>query len=204
MQDCARCGKRQHAFWDDPVGDMLSYLCEPRPWVKQIVAIAYNAKVFDLQFISDRALFLKWRPEIIMNGQKIMCVTVEHIKFIHSISYLLFSQHKLAGAFRLSASKSWYTHYFNTKDNQNYVGPIPNICYYSADQMGVAERTEFLEWYKGQTTELFDNKRVLKAYCQDDVTVLRQACLVFRREFMAIGNIEVFLDSITIASACKC
>jgi hypothetical protein len=77
-QDCARCGKRQHAFWVDPVGDMLSYLYEPRPWVKQIVTIAYNAKAFVLQFILERAVFLKWRPEIIMNGQKIMCMTRTH------------------------------------------------------------------------------------------------------------------------------
>jgi hypothetical protein len=115
-QDCARCGKRRHSFWEDPVGDMLSYLSEPRPWVKQIVAIAHNAKAFDLQFILDRAVFLKWRPELIMNGQKIMCMTVEHIKFIDSISYLPFPLRKLAGAFGLSASKSWYPHYFNTKD----------------------------------------------------------------------------------------
>ena len=43
----------------------------------------------------------------------------------------------------------------------------------------------------------------LQAYCQDDVTVLRQACRVFRREFLQIGNIEVFLESVTIASACN-
>jgi hypothetical protein len=149
----------------------------------------------------DRAVFLKWRPELIMNGQKIMCMTLEHIKFIDSISYLPFPLRKLAGAFGLSASKSWYPHYFNTKDNLNYVGPIPDITYYGADHMGVAERAEFLEWSEGQKSELFDNKRVLESYCQDDVTVLRQACQVFRREFLAIGNMEVFLESITIASA---
>jgi len=44
---------------------------------------------------------------------------------------------------------------------------------------------------------------VLENYCQDDLTVLRQACRVFRREFMHIGNIELFLESITIASACN-
>ena len=43
----------------------------------------------------------------------------------------------------------------------------------------------------------------LKKYCHDDVVVLRQACRVFRREFMQIGNIEVFLESIMIASACN-
>jgi hypothetical protein len=137
---------------------MLTYLCEPRPWVKQIVAIAHNAKAFDLQFILDRAVFLKWRPEIIMNGQKIMCMTVEHMKFIDSISFLPFPLRKLAGAFGLSASKSWYPHYFNTKENLNYIGPIPDITCYGADQMSTAERTEFLEWYEGQKAEIFDKK----------------------------------------------
>ena len=46
-EDCARCGKRKHSFWDDPVADMLSYLCEPRPWFRKVVAIAHNARAFD-------------------------------------------------------------------------------------------------------------------------------------------------------------
>jgi len=49
---------------------------------------------------------------------------------------------------------------------------------------------------------VFDNRRVLETYCQDDVTILRQACILFRREFIQIGNIDVFLEAITIASAC--
>jgi hypothetical protein len=59
-------------FWDDPVGDLLSYLCEPRPWVKQIIAIAHNAKTFELQFILNRDVLPKWRPELLMSGQKII------------------------------------------------------------------------------------------------------------------------------------
>jgi hypothetical protein len=58
--------------------------------------------------------------------------------------------------------------------------------------MGVAEGTEFLEWYEDQKSELFDNKRVLETYCQDDVTVLRQECQVFRREFISIGISKFF------------
>jgi hypothetical protein len=34
--DCKRCGKRKHSLFDDPVGD-LSYLCEARPWCKNII-----------------------------------------------------------------------------------------------------------------------------------------------------------------------
>jgi len=60
-----------------------------------------------------------------------------------------------------------------------------------------------MTWYDNQKNKVFDNKPVLEKYCQDDVTVLRQACQIFRREFIEIGNIEVFLESFTIASACN-
>ena len=50
-RECERCGIRQYAFWEDPVDDLLTYICEPRPWVRQIIAIAHNAKAFDLHFI---------------------------------------------------------------------------------------------------------------------------------------------------------
>ena len=33
--------------------------------------------------------------------------------------------------------------------------------------------------------------------------MLRQACRVFRREFLEVGNIDVFHESVTIASACN-
>ena len=46
--DCVQFGKRNHSFWQDPVGELLTYLTEPRPWVIKIVPIAHNAKAFDL------------------------------------------------------------------------------------------------------------------------------------------------------------
>jgi len=65
------------------------------------------------------------------------------------------------------------------------------------------ERKEFLVWYESQKSQTFDNRHVLETYCQDDVTVLRQACSVFRSEFMQFGHIDVFVESITIVSACN-
>ena len=69
--------------------------------------------------------------------------------------------------------------------------------------MSAGERDEFLDWYDTQRPLLFDNRRVLETYCQDDVAVLRQVCRVFRREFLQVGNIDVFHESVTIASACN-
>ena len=68
--------------------------------------------------------------------------------------------------------------------------------------MGEEERREFLACYESQRP-IFDNRRVLECKRQDDVTVLRQAFRVFRRKFVEIGNIEVFIESITIPSACN-
>jgi len=69
--------------------------------------------------------------------------------------------------------------------------------------MSETERREFLAWYEGQKDVMFDNRRVLEAYCQNDVTVVLQACRVFRQEFIKIGKIEDFLEAITIACACN-
>jgi hypothetical protein len=82
---------------------------------------------------------------------------------------------------------------------------MPDVSYYVADDMGESERKDFLAWYEGQksASEVFDDRRVLEQYCQDDVTVLRQACQAFRRDFKEIGKIDVYRESITIASACN-
>jgi hypothetical protein len=69
--------------------------------------------------------------------------------------------------------------------------------------MSEGERKEFLSWYAGQKDKVFDCRRVLEQYCQDDVTVLRQACQIFTSDFLEIGNIDVFIEVVTIASACN-
>jgi len=38
--------------------------------------------------------------------------------------------------------------------------------------MGEEEGSEFLAWHESQKSELFDNRRALEKYYQDDFTVL--------------------------------
>jgi len=174
--DCVRCGRRSHSFFIDPVGDLLTYLCESRPWCEKVIAIAHNAKGFDAHYILDRAIFLKWTHKLIFNGQKIVCMTIHRLTFLDSISILPIALRKLPEAYGLIASKSWYPRYFNTRTNLDYIGPIPGIEHYGVDQMSESERKEFMTWYDTQKDIVFDNTHVLEQYCQDDVTVLRQAC----------------------------
>ena len=83
--DCERCGRRRHSFFDDHVGDLLSYLCAPRQWCERVVAIAHNAKAFDAQLILNKAIFLKWKTKLILNGLKIICMQIQHLTFIDSV-----------------------------------------------------------------------------------------------------------------------
>ena len=110
---------------------------------------------------------------------------------------------KLPAAFGLSVTKYWYPHFFNIKANLNYVGPIPDIKQFGTSVMSKSERKEFISWYDTQKEKVFDNRHAFEQYYQDDVTDLRQASQIFRRDFIEIGNVNVFLESFTIASACK-
>ena len=95
-----------------------------------------------------------------------MCMTIEHITFIDCISFLPFRLRKMAGAYVLCNSKSWYSHFFNMKEHLNYVRPIPDVSYYGEIEMSSDERREFLEWYELKVAEVFDGKLVLVMHCQ--------------------------------------
>ena len=59
------CGRRKHFFWQDPVGELHSYLTKPRPWANKNVAIAHDVKAFELHLILNRSIMLKWISELI-------------------------------------------------------------------------------------------------------------------------------------------
>jgi len=73
-------------------------------------------------------------------------MTMEHLTFLDSISFLPMALRKLPEAFGLTATKLWYPHFFTTQANRDYVGPIPGIEQYGDDQMSESERREFMSW----------------------------------------------------------
>ena len=108
------------------------------------MAIAHNAKAFDSQFILNRAIQMKWKPELILNGLKIVCMKIEHMLFIDSVTYLPTPLRKVPEAFGFHTNKSWYFHYFNKNTHMEYVGPISDVSYFGVDEMSVSERREFM------------------------------------------------------------
>ena len=73
---------------------------------------------------------MRWKPELILNGMKIISIKIEHMIFIDSASYLPMPLRKLPEAFGLSVAKSWFPDYFNTEANLDYVGPFHDAIYF--------------------------------------------------------------------------
>ena len=88
-------------------------------------------------------------------------MTIPHLTFLDSISFLPMALRKLPEAFGSLVTKTGYPQFFNTKANLNYVGPIPGIEKYGVAEMSEPERKEFVSWYDTQKDKVFDNRRVL-------------------------------------------
>ena len=166
--------------------------------------IAHNAKGYDAQFIRNWCIENRVKPYCIYNGTKIMYMEVEGVRFIDSLNFIAAPLSAFPKTFGLTElKKGYFPDYFNKKCHQNYVGPIPSKKHYGYDQMRSSARKEFLKWYQARVNEnyVFDFKKELLEYCRSDVDILRRSMLIFREEFIALGNIDP-LQYMTIASIC--
>ena len=142
--------------------------------------VAHNMKGYDDYFLLEYLIDQAMRPEkIIYNGSKNIYMTVEgnlHIKVIDSRNLLPMKLSALPKAFGLEVlKKEWFPHHFNTRENQNLVGPYPEATYYRHDFMGEKERNELLEWLSERKNEAFDFRKGMLDYCRSDIEILTQA-----------------------------
>ena len=162
---------------------------------KNYTFIAHNSKSFDAQFILKYCVENGIQPFCIYNGTKIMYMQIEDykIRFIDSINFIQSRLADFPKTFGLTEmKKGYFPHFFNTPENQNYVGPIPDVKYYGAEQMMAGDRKKFLKWHQNKTNEnyVFKFKKELEDYCRSDVDILRRSMLKFREDFITIANID--------------
>jgi len=206
---CEQCGVREFVFRDDPVKQFVEFVTRPTKIFTQIICIAHNAKAFDAQFILRYIVENRYglEPRVVLNGTKIIVLTVGRTKFIDSINYMPMRLSELPKAFALpiTCNKGVFPHLFNTIDNQTYVGSLPEVSYYAPETMqSEEERKRFLAWHAEMTREntVFDFQREILDYCRTDVDILRRACMAFRKIFLERGNVCPFEECTTIASTC--
>lgn len=163
---CTTCGVRENIYYSKKcVADFMDFLVvkhkerenrvvngKNRKVSKfdKIIVIAHNMSGFDGQFIlkyiyeSDRFK----SPGLIMNGTKIIEITLDsRIKFVDSFNYFQKGLSELPELCGFEGSKGHYPHFWNTPENENYVGPLPKKQFYGYDSMSAEGRVAFDKWY---------------------------------------------------------
>jgi hypothetical protein len=94
--------------------------------------------------------------------------------------------------------KGWFCDFFNVPDNQDYVGPMPDLQFYDPDSISSTERLEFITWYTEQIDAgyNFNFQTELIGYSRNDVDILRRGCNKFRDLLLVIGKICPFQECI--------
>ncbi|XP_043272012.1 uncharacterized protein [Venturia canescens] len=207
-EPCEHCGDHEFIFRTNPVCQLVELAIQSMPGFSHIFLIAHNADGFDAQFILRYFIEEKKTqlPSLIMNGTKIITMRVGKLVFLDSLNYFHMPLSALPKSFGLKTAlaKGSFPHLFNRPENQNYIGPMPPAADYSPDTMRPEERERFFAWYNElkNASYVFNFSNELITYCKNDVTILRQACVVFRKMFMDSGRVCSFSENTTIASAC--
>lgn len=115
------------------------------------VCLSHYGKGYDTQFIVRYLLENNKVPNIIATGTKFLCAEYKGIKLLDSYSFMPMKLSSLPNAFGFpETTKGFFPHLFNTKENENYIGPIPAPEFYNVDGMTPATRDEFYRWYNTQ------------------------------------------------------
>lgn len=208
IDSCQNCGQRQHTFIRaNVVRDFMLYLGKLNKKFKQVVVIAHNGQKYDAHFILKYMYthINEWplhEESLIMNGTKILRIKIGRYSFLDSINFFSCPLAALPKMFSIEDhSKGFYPHFFNTPQNLNYIGVLPDLEYFDVDNMKQKKREEFMNWYQCEkaANTVFNNKKVILEYCAEDVTILRLACLRFRSMLMELTQIDPF-KQVTLAS----
>ena len=174
---------------------------------REVTVVFHNLKGFDGLFIINK-LYDQQRPveKQLTVGAKVLSFKSGEIKFIDSLSFLRMPLASFPASFNLTElNKGFFPHLFNTPDNQQYVGRIPDLEFYDPDGMMEEKKKELLQWHTEQVRRnvSFNFKEELIAYCKSDIFLLKQGCEAFQNEFQSQAGFNPMEKCITIASACN-
>ena len=168
--------------------------------------VAHNGKSYDTWLIHHHLTkHYNERPsQIILAGQKIMYMEIKSVKFIDSCNHFACKLEDVPKTFGLDETqfkKGFYPYKFNTKENWNYEGEMPDIKYFDPCSMKTNKRMEFFKWWydKKKSNYIWKHKKETKEYCDSDVDILLQGCNVYSQEGYDLVGIDP-LEKKTIAS----
>ena len=179
---------------------------ELKPIQVELQVYFHNFRGFDGLFIIKQLLDMNLKvSKVLMTGQKILYFECGQLKFKDSMSFLNMPLEAFTKTFGITeVKKGYFPHAFNRVENQDYKGPIPPLAYYETHCMNTKKKQLVEKWHDEQVVEgkTWNFKQELLEYCQSDVKLLKQGCLMFAQDFEQECGFNPLKENITIASAC--
>ena len=166
--------------------------------VEKVIVVAHNFKGYDGYFILYKQHVTSLQQ--IVNGAKILSLELPNVKFINSMNFFPMALSNFPKTFGINElKKGFFPHFFNTQQNQNYIGYMPDKSYHDPDGMSTAHIDEFHKWYNKKVSEryIFNFQHELLTYCQSDVRFLKQGCMTFQFQFKDIVDFNPMEQCIT-------
>ena len=126
----------------------LDWLREVGQYYK-LTVLAHNSQGFDSYLILDELYKQYVAPEQIVNGAKILSLSIHAGDIVFKNTLCFFQMPLLAfpKAFGLTEQKKrFFSLFFNTPDHQDCVGPLPDKDHYDPKGMSVERAREFERW----------------------------------------------------------
>ncbi len=83
-------------------------------------------------------------------------------------------------------------HNFNHLQNANYVGLYPSKKHYAYRTMSDTDQAKFVRWYESVAGQVFDFKKQHAVYFKNNVFLLPEGCIKYRKEFIECTNVDLF------------
>ena len=176
---------------------------------RDVIVLFHNLQSYDGYMILHELYNLCISPRLIVSGAKLLSITWDNVKFKDSLAFLPFPLATFPNTFGLrEMKKGFYPYFFDTHENQSYVGPVPEKEMFDPDSMSSERREEFEAWYsslndENDTEYEFNLQREREEYCASDVKLLKEGCMTFCQDFESVAGFNPMEHATTIASACN-
>jgi hypothetical protein len=179
-------------FGEDCLDNFITYMANFNNG--NSIILAHNGAGYDTRLIFEKLVKRngKFKLNAIMNGSKINQLKMgKNLLMRDTKLHLTGSVKALAKDFLTPTQKGDFPHLFNTIENYDYAGKIPDKSYYDLSSFKSEDDVkEFDEWYAQQIV-IYDGEVVkwifkdqLKAYCKNDVEVLADVVLKYHNIYM--------------------
>ncbi|KAF8373334.1 hypothetical protein PRIPAC_79763, partial [Pristionchus pacificus] len=195
--DCVKCGRNKIVFsycnTDNASEDFINWLFLPEHDGSYVFA-HYGGR-YDYLLIIQTLLKMKIKPDVIMNGKRLIAGTVTHnnctlyLRDSYNLIPLALGNFKKAFGLKSCDDKGEFPfQLIQEKYYHSTFNGLPPIRYYGIDGKSEEKREDFLKWYNSYDPNdyVFDFDDELLTYCEKDVDLLLMGLIEYRHAMIKL------------------